>query len=129
MRKLLLAGITLTFLEIALFIIVGRAIGVLGTLFFIFLTSVLGIYIIQKKGAKSVQNVRNSIQNGQAPGAAMIDTMMVFIGGVLLIIPGFLTDLLGILMLFSLTRKLFKPAIYMWMRRKMKNSQMIIIQR
>lgn len=129
MRKILLTGITLIFIEIALFILVGQIIGVFSTLLLILLTSVLGIYIAKKKGAKSVRNVQHSFQEGNAPGPAMIDTMLIFVGGILLIIPGFLSDLIGLLMLFSPTRKLFKPVIFMWMRKKMKNGQMIIIQR
>jgi len=129
MRKIMTAGILTVFIEIALFIIIGNIIGVMNTLFIIFLTSVLGLYIVTKKGAQSIQNVRNSFVDGIAPGAAMVDTLMIYLGGVLLITPGFLTDVIGILMLFSLTRKLFKPLVYMWIRRKMKSGNMIIVQR
>lgn len=129
MRKIVTAGILTVFIEMALLIIIGNLIGVINTLFVVFLTSVLGVYIVMRKGAQSIQNVRNSFVNGMAPGPAMVDTMMIYLGGVLLITPGFLTDVIGILLLFSLTRKLFKPLVYMWIRRKLKSGNMIIVQR
>ena len=116
-------------MEIALFILIGQAIGVFNTLLLIILSSILGIYVAKKKGVKSFQDVKNSLRSGAPPGVAMIDTMMIFLGGILLVTPGFLTDLIGLLMLFSLTRKLFKPAIYMWIKRKMKNGKFVVIQR
>lgn len=129
MKKIMISGVVLVFLEIALFILIGQAIGVFNTLLLIILSSILGIYVAKKKGVKSFQDVKNSLQSGAPPGVAMIDTMMIFLGGILLVTPGFLTDLIGLLMLFSLTRKLFKPAIYMWIKRKMKNGKFVVIQR
>lgn len=63
------------------------------------------------------------------PGVAMIDTFMIFVGGALLALPGFLTDILGFAFIFSFTRKLFKPMIYYWLRKKLKNGQVFIIHR
>ncbi|MEO4051952.1 FxsA family protein [Solibacillus sp. CAU 1738] len=129
MQKILLAFVVYMFAEIATLILVGKAIGVFGTLLLIILTSVLGFFVIKNKGMKSFQSIKQSIAQGQPPGVAMIEAFMVFIGGVLLIVPGFITDIIGLLMLTSFTRNLFKPAIFFWLRKKMKNGQMIIVQR
>ena len=129
MRNFFLVFVAIVFAEIATFIVVGKWLGVFLTLLFIVLTGVLGVYLIKKRGTKSFQMIQKSIAQGQAPGVAIIETFMMFVGAVLLIIPGFLTDIIGLMMFTSFTRNLFKPVIFMWLRRKMKSNQMIIVQR
>lgn len=129
MRKILGFIIAIGLLEIAIFILVGKGIGVFNTLLLIILTSIIGIAVAKKQGLQSVQNIQNSLSVGEPPGNAMIDTFLIFIGGILLVLPGFLTDLLGFLLVIPLTRKWFKPAIYFWLRKRMKNGQVFIIRR
>ena len=129
MKNFLLAFVAIVFAEIATFIFIGKWLGVFPTLLLILLTSVLGVYLIKKRGTKSLQSIQTSIAQGQAPGVAIIEAFMMFVGAVLLITPGFLTDIIGLMMFTSFTRNLFKPVIFMWLRRKMKNNQMIIVQR
>ena len=129
MKNFFLAFVAIVFAEIATFIVVGKWLGIFPTLLFIVLTSVLGVYLIKKLGTKSFQTIQKSIAQGQAPGIALIEAFMMFVGAVLLITPGFLTDVIGLMMFTSFTRNLFKPIIFMWLRRKMKNNQMIIVQR
>ena len=129
MKNFFLAFVAIVFAEIATFIVVGNWLGVFPTLLLILLTSVLGVYLVKKRGTKSLQTIQKSIAQGQAPGIALIEAFMMFVGAVLLIVPGFLSDIIGLMMFTSFTRNLFKPVIFMWLRRKMKNSQMIILQR
>ena len=129
MKNFFLAFVAIVFAEIATLIVVGKWIGVFPTLLFIMLTSVLGVYLVKKLGTKSLQTIQNSIAQGQPPGIALIEAFMMFVGAVLLIIPGFLSDIIGLMMFTSFTRNFFKPVIFMWLRRKMKNSQMIIVQK
>ena len=129
MKKIFLSLLVLGFAEIALFIIVGKAIGVFYTLAFIIATSVFGIFIAKKRGMKSYQDIQKSLQQGQPPGVAMIETFMIFVGGALLVLPGFITDIIGLFFILGITRNLFKPLIYYFLRKKMKNSQVVILQR
>ena len=129
MKSFLIAFVAIVFAEIATFIVIGKWLGVFPTLLLILLTSVLGVYLVKKRGTKSFQTIQTSIAQGQAPGIAIIEAFMMFVGAVLLITPGFLTDIIGLMMFTSFTRNLFKPVIFMWLRRKMKNNQMIIVQR
>lgn len=129
MKKIFLSLLALGFAEIALFIIVGKAIGVFYTLAFIIATSVFGIFIAKKRGMKSYQDIQKSLQQGQPPGVAMIETFMIFVGGALLVLPGFITDIIGLFFILGITRNLFKPLIYYFLRKKMKNSQVVILQR
>ena len=129
MKNFFLAFVAIVFAEIATFIVVGKWLGVFPTLLFIMLTSVLGVYLIKKHGSQSLQKIQHAIAQGQPPGVALIETFMMFIGAVLLIVPGFLTDLIGLMMFTAFTRNLFKPIIFMWLRKKMKNRQMVIVQK
>ncbi len=129
MRKIIGVFIAAILVEIALFIVVGKVLGVFNTLLFIILTSVIGILIAKKQGIQSVRNLQNSLSEGNPPGVAIIDTFLIFIGGVLLVAPGFLTDLLGFTLIIPFTRKLYKPAIYYWLKKKLKNGQVFIIHR
>lgn len=129
MKKIQFSMIAVVLLEIATFIIVGNQIGVLNTLLLILLPSIIGLFIAKKQGIQSFQNISNSIENGQPPGIAMIDTFLIFVGGVFFIIPGFLTDVIGLTLLIPLTRKFYKPIIIKWIHKKLKKGQFIIIQK
>lgn len=116
-------------IEIAIFIVVGKLIGVFNTLLLIILTSIIGVVVAKKQGMYSIQNMQTNINRGEAPGPAMVDTFLIFIGGVLLVLPGFLTDVIGLSMLFSFSRKLYKPFIYKWLRKKMESGNVFIINK
>lgn len=128
MKKIGIALIAFVFVEIAGFIIVGNGLGMMPTLLLIVLTSVMGLLVVKKQGTKALQEIQQSIQRGQAPGVALVDGFLLFIGAVLLVFPGFLTDLVGLLLLTPV-RKACKPVIFFWLRKKMKRGQMIIVQR
>lgn len=129
MKKFLWGFLALVFAEIAVLILIGKAIGVFYTLLLIVLTSFVGIMIAKKRGIKSYNAIQKSIQQGQPPGVAMIETFMIFIGGVMMALPGFITDVIGLLFVLGITRTVFKPAIFYFLRKKMKNGNIIIVQR
>lgn len=112
MRKVFLGFIVYALAELALLIVIGQNIGVFNTLLLIVATSIIGIYVVKNKGMNSVQNVKNTIARGEAPGPALIDTVLTFSGGVLLALPGFLTDLIGLLLLMPFSRKMFQPIFF-----------------
>ena len=129
MKKIFLSFVVYSIAELALLIGIGQKIGVFNTLLLIVATSIIGIYVAKNKGMNSVRKVKNSLAHGEAPGPAVIDTMLNFSGGLLLALPGFLTDILGVFLLLPFTRKMFQPIVFYWMRKKMKNGQFIIVQR
>lgn len=129
MKKLFSICIAFVLIEIAIFIVVGNWLGILSTLLLIVLASLFGAMLTKKQGLESVQNIQNSIRRGEPPGQAMIDAFLVFLGGVLFLLPGFLTDIIAFTLVLPWTRRLYKPIILEWIRKKMKNSEMIIIQR
>lgn len=129
MKKILLGFVVYSLAELALLIGIGQKIGVFNTLLLLVATSVIGIYAAKNKGMHSVRKVKDSLARGEAPGPAVIDTMLNFSGGLLLALPGFITDLVGLLLLMPFTRKMVQPLVFVWMRKKLKKGQFIIVQK
>src|SRR5690606_19118863 len=90
---------------------VGNWLGILSTLLLIVLASLFGAMLTKKQGLESVQNIQNSIRRGEPPGQAVIDAFLVFLGGVLFLLPGFLTDIIAFTLVLPWTRRLYKPMI------------------
>jgi len=91
-------------LEIAGFIIVGNLIGLFPTLLLIILTTALGFYILKQENFEIMKEIQTSIQKGQPPMVDFMTSSVVMIGGLLLIIPGFITDIIGLLCLIPKLR-------------------------
>ncbi|MED3564471.1 FxsA family protein [Bacillus xiapuensis] len=111
MRYLFLSIIIIPAADIGILLFSGKTIGVLPTLFFILLTGVLGVYLAKKEGLQTIRKAREQLRYGQIPGESVLDGVCILIGATLLITPGFITDILGFLMLFPPTRKRFKRLI------------------
>lgn len=129
LKKLGIGIIVLTILEIALFIALGNQVGILTTLLIIVGTGALGIFLARKEGFQAVRNLQASLQAGQAPGPAALDAACVLIGGLILILPGFLTDIIGLVFVLPFTRKLVQKVMYKVLRKQLKKSSVVIVQR
>lgn len=115
-------------IELYILLLSGKSIGVGFTILLILATGIVGAFLAKKQGMKAYREVSDSIKNRQAPGDAAINGLCVFVGSILVILPGFISDILGFLLLIGPTRKLFKPIIYKWIRKKMKNGQVIVMK-
>lgn len=93
-------------IEIALFIIVGKLIGVFFTLLLVVLTMVIGFVLIKKQSAKTMQQMQDMMQSGKMPSLDFIQHSVLSIAAILLIIPGFFTDMIGILLFIPKTRSI-----------------------
>lgn len=115
-------------IELYILLLSGKTIGVGYTFLLIIATGIIGAYFVKRQGLKAFGEVSNSMKNYEAPGEVAINGLCVLIGSILVILPGFISDIIGFLLLFSLTRNLFKPLIYRWIRKKMKNGQVIVMK-
>lgn len=127
MKWLALILIVVPVLEIGILLWSGNTLGLFPTILIILGTGILGAYLAKKQGLKAIRDVQLQMKNFQAPGDAMVNALFVFAGGLMLLSPGFITDIFGFLFLFSPTRQLFKPMIYKWIRSKMKKGQIIVM--
>lgn len=102
---LLLAAVP--FLEIALLIKVGQAIGFWPTLLLVVLSASFGSYVLYEQGFQVLGRAMATIQRGRSPMAPVIDGIFILLAGVLLIMPGFLTDAAGLALLVPYLRHRF----------------------
>ena len=102
----LIVLIGLPAVEIFVFIEVGRAIGWLLATAILLGTSVLGAQLLRIQGRSAIERVSRAVSERRAPAAAAIDGVLGFLGGMLLVLPGFLTDALGALLVLPPTRAL-----------------------
>ena len=98
-------------LEIAIFISVGGAIGLGFTLMIIVLTAFIGAVLIRKRGLKALFRAENYFENGQFPIVEVFEALWLVVSAILLITPGFLTDILGFLLFVSSVRVWLKKII------------------
>lgn len=127
MKWLVLILIVMPVIEIGILLWAGNTLGVLSTILIILGTGILGAFLAKMQGLKAIKDVQMQMKSFQAPGDAMVNALFVFAGGIMLLSPGFVTDIFGFLFLFSPTRQLFKPIVYKWIRSKMKKGQLIVM--
>lgn len=101
---LFLILVLLPILEIALFILVGGAIGVLPTIALVVLAAAVGMALVRREGFQALTRLQASIDRGEDPRGQIAHAAMVMLAGVLLIIPGFFTDAVGLLLLIPPVR-------------------------
>ena len=106
MNTLLLSIIIIPIIEIYLFIKIGSQIGAFKTIFLIFFTAVVGVYYARHEGLNTIKSGLTNMVKNQIPAYELISGAAIAFAAILLIIPGFATDVLGFLLIFPLTRKL-----------------------
>ncbi|MDA3129823.1 FxsA family protein [Aliibacillus thermotolerans] len=121
--------IVVPLLEVVFFIVSGNTIGIWPTILLIVLTGVVGIWLAKKEGTQVLMTARLKIQNGEVPQGIVLDGICILGGGILLIIPGFITDVLGFLLLLPSSRKLFKRGLENLFRYMIKTRNIIYIHR
>ena len=102
--SLLTMFIVVPIVEFALLIEIGRRLGTIETLLLIFGTGVLGAFLARLEGFRILHRIQRDFQAGILPAEQVFDGVLVLIAGVVLITPGLLTDIAGLLLLFPPTR-------------------------
>lgn len=125
-RWILAAIIVVPIIEIWGILRMGDWIGGWNTFLLILLLSAVGALVAQFEGRKVWIEAQRQMQSGQIPGRAMIDGICVLLGGLLLLLPGFFSDLVGIIMLLPFTRPLFRNMILQWLEKRMRSGNFTI---
>lgn len=101
-----LAFFLYVYIEISIFIQVAHVFGVLMTLILVIFTSVIGMSLVRNQGFKNLMLMQQKMAEGESPAAEMIKSVSLIIAGLLLVLPGFFTDFLGLLLLLPPVQKL-----------------------
>lgn len=102
--KLFLAFTLIPVTEIYLLITIGGYIGAMNTVLLVIMTGFAGAYLARLQGMQTMFRVRESLQRGMMPSGELLDALLIFIAGVVLLTPGFITDIAGILLLLPPVR-------------------------
>jgi UPF0716 protein FxsA len=105
-RILFFVFLAVPLIEIALFILIGQAIGVVLTLLGVLITAIAGSLLIRWQGMAALRDMQAAMSRGELPARQMGDAMLIGLGGLLLLLPGYFSDALGLLLLIPWTREL-----------------------
>lgn len=97
--------------EIALFVQIGGAIGVGATILWVLLSGALGLWVMRRQGAAAMADLQRAVDEFRDPARPIAHGALVMLGGGLLLLPGFLTDALGLLLLIPPVRSLLLRAL------------------
>ncbi len=115
-RSAVLARLFLLFtlvpvVEIVLLVWIANRTSVLAVLAFVVGTGILGAWLARRQGFQTLRRISADLEAGRAPAQSMLDGLLVFIAAVLLVVPGLLTDLVAILLLFPPSRRVVKSLL------------------
>jgi UPF0716 protein FxsA len=94
-------------IELYVIIKIGGMIGALNTILIILTTAVIGAYLAKQQGLMVIGNIRQAVQESRVPGRELLHGLIVLLGGLMLLTPGFITDILGISALIPPIRDLY----------------------
>jgi UPF0716 protein FxsA len=115
MNTLLLIIIGMPILEIGLMIKIGQQIGAFNTILIIFFTAIVGIYYAKIEGINTIKSGMTNLYKNKIPFYEMLSGASIAIAAILLILPGFISDTIGFLLLIPFTRKI---VINFWLKNK-----------
>ncbi len=113
-RILFAIFVVVPLIEIALFALLGQTIGVLPTLAGVLVTAVAGSLLIRWQGLAVLRELQATVSRGQLPARQVADAMLIGLGGLLLLLPGYFSDLLGLLLFIPWVRS----ALYGYVARR-----------
>lgn len=113
-------------IEVYLLIQVGSLIGALPTVALLLSISMAGAWLVRHQGFELLRRIRSELAQGRLPAAELLDGAMVLVGGVLLLTPGFFTDIIGLLFLIPVTRAVIKQFAILWLQRRLSRGVITI---
>ena len=125
MNTALLLIILIPILEIYLFIKIGSQIGALNTILLIFFTAIVGVYYARYEGMNTLKSGLSQMMKNELPSHELISGAAIAFAALLLIIPGFATDIIGFLLILPITRKLIFGKINYKIKKKMKKKMIL----
>jgi len=108
---LALGFVAVPFVEIWSIVQVGQVVGAWWTLLLLLATGVLGAWLVRREGARTWRSLREAVRDGRAPHREVADGVLVLLGGALMLLPGFVSDVLGLLLVLPFTRPLARPLL------------------
>ena len=115
-------------LELYLLIAIGSRIGATTTIALVILTGIVGAGLAKAQGFLVLQKIQHNLANGQMPALNLTHGAFVLVGGLLLLTPGFLTDVIGFSFLLPFTRYVYIGMLQNYFKRRIQNSDAIKVE-
>ena len=126
MNSILLSIILVPVIEIYLLIKIGSKIGALTTIFLIFTTAIMGVYYAKYEGLNTLKSGFLQLSKNETPSYEMLSGAAIAFAALLLIIPGFVTDIVGFILIFPISRKIiFSKIVKNFTKNKDKKNNFI----
>ncbi|UYX51380.1 membrane protein FxsA [Bacillus thuringiensis] len=129
MKWLLFLLIVIPAIEITVLIGSSHVIGLWSTFAMIVFTGIVGVYLAKRQGFKVLREIQFRLNRGEMPGDTVLDGIFIFVGGILLVLPGYVTDIIGFIFIVPVTRALLKPVVMKWIDWKFRKRTTIIVQK
>jgi UPF0716 protein FxsA len=105
---LVVAFVVVPLVEVFVLVQVGQVIGPWWTILLLVAASIIGAWLIKREGSRSWAALREALQTGRMPARELADAGLILIGGTLMLTPGFVSDVLGVLLIAPVTRPVFR---------------------
>jgi UPF0716 protein FxsA len=128
MRITILLFILIPAIEISVLLLSGKIMGIWPTFLLIVFTGILGSYLAKKQGLNTIRKVQEQLRFGNIPSEEIIDGVCILAGGLMLLSPGFLTDIMGLIFLIPATRMLIKPFLIKMIQQWINKNTVTIIR-
>ena len=107
--------------ELALLVYAGSKIGIPETLSIVIATAIAGAFLVRREGLGVLLRIQEDLGRGSFPANSLLDGAMVLVSGALLLTPGFITDLIGFLLVIPASRTVIKRIVVRLLRRHLEN--------
>ncbi len=116
--RLLLLFTTIPLIELALLVVIDRHIGLPATLALVVMTAMIGAWLAKSQGLRVLTRLQSELQAGRMPTEPLLDGLMIFIAGAVLLTPGLLTDLFGFFLLAPAGRGWVRQVVVRRLKRR-----------
>src|SRR3954451_2462144 len=111
--------------EVYVLVQVGERIGVVPTLLILVVEAVLGAWLMRREGARTWRALDGAFRGGRVPAGELADAALVLVGGVLLMLPGFVTDVFGVFFLLPFTRPFARKVVAFFVARRLSRAGVV----
>ncbi len=121
--RLILLFVVTPLVELAILVYLGTIIGALYTILIVVVTGLVGAFLARNQGLATLSRIRSSIERGVIPSGELFQGTLILIGGLLLLTPGIVTDLVGFTMLIPQTRTIITKWLRSLIQRKIQKGE------
>ncbi len=111
--------------EVYVLVQVGQRIGPIPTIAILVLEAILGAWLMRREGSRAWKALDGAFRGGRVPTGELADAALVLVGGVLLMLPGFVTDVLGLFFLIPFTRPFARKVVAFFVARRLRNAGLV----